>query len=81
MTESTEIYCKTCKWWEPLPDIHVADDEFRGECRRFPPLLCESLDIADAKFLGDKCVIPHGRFPVTNDDEWCGEWQESEQRQ
>lgn len=56
-----EEKCKQCRYW--MPHIYEMDEDHisseYGECRRFPP-----------RAMG----IEEGRFPITHEDSWCGEF-------
>lgn len=79
MTQS----CSNCQFW----DRHTGgiDGELRieGACRRFPPVLSEALTEDKVRSLPEEGV-PHACiesnyawiFPITEEDEWCGEWRE-----
>lgn len=44
--------------------LYFKDDEYDGECRRYPPLIRHAL-------------VVHGRasFPTVEKDDVCGEWR------
>lgn len=57
--------CATCRFWRRR---RVADEhDSWGQCRRMPPTLPELTD--------DKLVVA-GVWPFTEEQDWCGEWQE-----
>lgn len=70
--------CKTCEFWEPADETHLACDPYSenycragecGDCHRFPPKPdpCEAPD-------GSICTPFSWGYPVTHPDSWCGEW-------
>jgi hypothetical protein len=65
----TEQNCLNCRFWHIelfYDEADEADEDFRTECRRFPPQIYEydrnTLDINTAQ-------------PETSGGDWCGEWQ------
>lgn len=59
----SEQRCKECRWWQRQqqmsgPSLVMLADVY-GLCKRFPPQLAKD------KF---------GMFPVTMDEDWCGEF-------
>lgn len=68
--------CISCRWWRQIGDEY-------GWCRRYPPIMCESL----VAFYGsgheydgvfrDAMQDPNvWAFPVSMIDDSCGEWTE-----
>lgn len=73
MTEKT---CSTCRFWG------AADECDEGPCHRYPPVLNHSMvasqpenDDGNAS-MEESYKIYCWAYPVTGEDEWCGEWQE-----
>lgn len=74
--------CSNCRFWAN-PNDDEDDDTRMGECRRYPPRICEAMMAADiANAYGEPAIGLERKtnwlnttFPVTGDDEWCGEWQ------
>jgi hypothetical protein len=60
--------CGTCKFWEDGPRTLVDAHGF-GDCRRFPPPQCEWEEFHE----GGSAYT--GRWPATEDADWCGEWR------
>jgi hypothetical protein len=63
MTEPTtlpavEESCNSCRFWKPGRFVEQDDDPLRGQCRRYPLMLGDSI------------------WPVTDEDDWCGEYRE-----
>jgi Bacterial RNA polymerase, alpha chain C terminal domain len=74
MTEANDnggAICRNCRFWM---DFHDGSDT--GECCRFPPaiivlpLLC-SFEACE----GEEKLAAQTKFPGTDSDEWCGEFQ------
>ena len=62
--EEGDISCSICAYWN-----QGAENPEIGECRRGPPAVVVIHD--------EECnLVPTSLFPVTSDDEWCGEYQE-----
>ena len=57
--------CETCRFW----DCQLADAGGWGGCRRFPPVAPEF-----EKFDGGG-VADVGKWPCTQDSDWCGEYR------
>lgn len=55
--------CKQCRFWKVnnhTDFVTIENEIFKGECRCFPPHL-------NGHFT---------QFPVTTEDEWCGQFSE-----
>ena len=55
--------CRNCMWWVELG----GDQDGVGDCRALPPQIVVYSDD------GEDC-----RWPVTNDEEWCGAFRMTE---
>jgi hypothetical protein len=55
--------CENCRFWLRDDDVNSQEDG-DGECRKSPPT------IVGSSWTG-------GRWTVTNEVDWCGEWQEA----
>jgi hypothetical protein len=67
-----KIKCETCRWWNAFTHESGVGE---GECHRYPPVFnsaeCAGFkDCAQAAF-ESVSVWP---MPVTDAEEWCGEW-------
>jgi hypothetical protein len=78
--EPLPLRCATCRFWKAVEDQEGED--LRGECRRLPPtfnapaarrwFVSWSGEHADAMGRED---YSEGFWPLTWDDDWCGEHQ------
>jgi hypothetical protein len=62
--------CSTCRFWQPDPDT-LANE--LGECRINPPQhhpLPGDPDEPDTR-----AGLPRRPWPLTADDDWCGQWR------
>jgi hypothetical protein len=81
MTKRTER-CETCKWWEQTPLVLSSKDKTDssdnpGLCRRFPPAFI-ALPKDDDGGIPRCChSFVYWTQPVTQGDEFCGEWTPS----
>jgi hypothetical protein len=70
--------CETCRFWHD--DGRATDDSWdRGQCRRSSPTLVEAHFmplLADGweKDM-ERREAMSGLWPLTHDDDFCGEWQ------
>ena len=55
--------CENCKYWLASEEIKFNEKSLTGECRRYPPVLY---------FKRSDIFI----FPITDNDNWCGEYKE-----
>ena len=62
MSDEIVGQCANCRFW----DNSIIEVKTTGVCRRFPPVACAVDD--------DECLT-FPSWPLTHDDEWCGEWQ------
>jgi hypothetical protein len=56
--------CETCGFWAQM--------KANGACRRFPPVP----DIGPGGWHGAEADWAYGIWPTTDQDDWCGEYQE-----
>ena len=61
--------CGTCRHWTGYKRPEVA--EHRASCRRYPPQVTLETEWDED---GDKYLAPLDRYPVTNANEFCGEY-------
>jgi len=68
--------CETCRFWDTTESgaMTAASDADVpcGSCRRMPPVLC--FDGPDNDGV-EPCKSFNWQHPVTEADDWCGEWQ------
>lgn len=62
MSDEREERCEECRFW------HSEHDD-KGVCRRYPPV------VAATKRQQEIGETFEGWFPVTEDWQWCGEFQ------
>jgi hypothetical protein len=63
--------CGTCRWWGGWPD----DDA--GLCRRYPPAF-GAREMEPGEVEAGHLAADRGFWPVTDSDDWCGEWRPRE---
>lgn len=69
--------CETCRFW--YREYVCMDKPDRlAECLRYPPIVIGSM-LHGAPFVTLDEEHEAARFPVTDQDEWCGEWQPKRQ--
>lgn len=76
--------CETCRFWNTESN-QIAQSETnvggKGTCQRMPPLISDAynralLREAERDVDSEDSEESAGRaWPVTWDDDWCGEWQ------
>jgi hypothetical protein len=68
--------CESCQFWRKYP-LSFGLDYSIGECRRHPPVIVENgshpFELRDPRVVRNRTA-----FPVTADDEHCGEYSQSE---
>ncbi len=62
--------CKDCKWWDYIDSENVDNTGGFGECKRNAPL---------PYHIPDSNVGISVKWPVTDDDDWCGEFEDKKQ--
>lgn len=69
--------CRRCRFWQPS-DETPRDEATEGQCHRYPmqPMALVSHGTADYPFRAVHGGLNWLLWPSTDDDEWCGEWQE-----
>jgi hypothetical protein len=72
--------CGMCRFWRRHDEDTPMGDEF-GSCHRHPPTIIASLlrvevDGDGSMFSGVKSLIDATTYPVTQYQDYCGEWQE-----
>lgn len=88
---TAETRCNTCRFWKRIDKDDLTDSEncfcdnkgeddssfvLLGECRRHPPQLDSGLKLPGDGVQGRTSdAYWSSRFPVTFDDDWCGEHQ------
>jgi hypothetical protein len=65
---NTETY-RSCRFWRELDRLVDMPSKSWGVCRRYPP---------SEKFEDDENDMEMGDWPLTWNDQWCGEWQRRE---
>lgn len=63
------MQCETCVFWKRKNDISEA-----GRCRRYAPKPINWF-VPDSGEEDDAEPTPEAVWPVTWNDDWCGEWQ------
>jgi len=74
--------CETCRFWQQsYEDLHV------GQCRRYPPQMCDTVvryyaknplvkhEYEESDTLAAAGAADPWRFPVLCFDDWCGEYK------
>jgi hypothetical protein len=84
-----EESCKTCRFWKDLREEGDPIDWEMGQCRFNPPTISEQFvgkgfvmqDFDDERFAGgdwpsmDTIIADATVFPITDQDQWCGDYQ------
>lgn len=63
--------CANCRFWwdESFVDALGRNETKEGDCRRYPPVLVR------LPCIDENAEQRHFAFPVTYNDDCCGEWQ------
>ena len=66
--------CDQCKFWrQDFTESDPSKQSLGGECRRHSPQ--PSYDPGPFYDLDDQTFTYFPSWPITDDDDWCGEWQ------
>jgi hypothetical protein len=65
--------CEDCKWWQ-LAEQRVGAWFELGWCKRNPPTMTIGQCFPDNRWDGDGHPWGRGIFPLTDRDDWCGEF-------
>jgi hypothetical protein len=68
MSQSENIGCKDCRFWQ-----RGFPQKAAGRCRRNPPVIVDSLVRRDD--YGRDDVTDATMFPITDEADWCGEYR------
>lgn len=69
--------CAKCRFWDFIKKAGFTDPDelddkwWWSHCRRFPPVA----PVANACFWADGVPLDSPSYPLTQDDDWCGEFQ------
>lgn len=68
--------CFDCMYWDRDPVRLPSDDEndpdsLEGMCRRYPPAFVPT---GDLRGIDDVTSFIHWGQPVSQSEDWCGEW-------
>lgn len=53
--------CETCRFWDTSTESAHAEPDTTATCRRRPPAVDDRTGLA--------------MWPMTQDSDWCGEWE------
>jgi len=72
-------YCDNCRFW--LGNSYRTEDyqPQREACRRYPPMRLIMEDCLDGDVIGHVDKSSSWWQPITECDDWCGEWQEAKE--
>lgn len=72
--------CSECAFWEARAvDYDGHEDDWEGECRRFPPVLdVHYLKTVDTSIGGSEARSEAWQQPLTSGGDWCGEFAQKE---
>lgn len=66
--------CRLCLYWSEDPGDYQV-----GYCCRYPPTIVPDPDRPSGR-LTRRDIFGETQFPVTDRNEWCGEWKEREEQ-